>query len=143
MNKRTKEISVYISHHLLKNTECNEITHVPFPGPKEEEEEEEEWCRNRESIKKIRKLMWFNGFNLYLVATFYQMLGHPGRRRGCSVRQAQGPGCPGHSAERSAALLLSTLFGLSMPVPGQPSPLDLHKARKHMHKEAITRPVKL
>lgn len=63
------------------------------------------------------------------------MLGHPGRRYGCSVRQVLGLGCPGHWAECSAALLLSTPFELSMPVPGQPNPLDLNKARRYTHRE--------
>lgn len=65
--------------------------------------------------------------NRYLAATFCQMLGHPGRLHGCSVPQVQGLGYPDHWAECSAALLLSTPSELSMPVPGQPNPLDLHK----------------
>lgn len=68
--------------------------------------------------------------NRYLAATFCQMLGHPGRLHGCSVPQVQGLGYPDHWAECSAALLLSTPSELSMPVPGQPNPLDLHKKHK-------------
>lgn len=58
------------------------------------------------------------------------MWGHPERSHGCPVRRAPGQGYPGHWAECSVALLLLTLFVLSMPVPGQPSPLDLR--RKHV-----------
>lgn len=60
------------------------------------------------------------------------MLGHPGRLRGCSVRRVRGLGCPGHLAECSAAPLPSTPFELSMPVPGQPNPLDLHENQKQI-----------
>lgn len=66
---------------------------------------------------------------VYLAATFCQILGHPGRRHGYSVRQVQGLGGPGHWVGWSAARVLSTPFGLSMPVPGQPSPLDLDKVK--------------
>lgn len=62
---------------------------------------------------------------MHLAATLCQMLGHPGRHHGCSARLTQCLGCPGHWAECSAALVLWTPSGLSMPVPGQPSPLDL------------------
>lgn len=89
--------------------------------------------KKRGSMAKYRNLLQFQWLNSYLAATFCQTLGHPGRRHGCSVQQVQGLECPGHWAECSAALILQTPFERSMPVPGQPSPLDLYNARKYMH----------
>lgn len=64
----------------------------------------------------------------YLVATFCQMPGPPGRLHGCFVQQIRCLGCPGRWAERCAAVALWTPSGLSKPGPEQPSQPDLHKA---------------